>query len=96
MNKIHAASLYSVSEWKETNDFMKGIDCTNLQVFYCGIKYDSTYQNFTAFYNKINESYRILIEQKIIKPVSIIIMKIKYTNLGKDGNSGVRGGRGRG
>ena len=45
-----------------------------------GIKKYARYHNFTAFYKKINEHYRMLIEQKIIKPVRIFRKKRDYRN----------------
>ena len=67
---------------------MKVIKCTQLQDEYRGIKDDASYHNFTAFYNKMNENYRMLIAQKIIKPVSIFKRKINHMDRGNDGNNG--------
>ena len=75
---------------------MKGIKCTQLKYDYHGIKDDARYQNLTAFYNKMNENYRMLIEQKIINPVRIFKRKISHMYRGKDGNNGGWGVCGRG
>ena len=57
---------------------MKGIKCTQLQDDYLGIKDDAIYQNFIALYNKMNENHRMIVEQKIIKPVRIFKRKINH------------------
>ena len=54
------------------------------------------YQNFTAFYNKINENYRTLIQQGLLKPVSIYKRKISQVGTSEGGRGRGRGGRGRG
>ena len=74
---------------------MKVIKCTQLQDEYRGIKDDASYHNFTAFYNKMNENYRMLIAQKIIKPVSIFKSKINHMDSVNDGNNFGPGGCGR-
>ena len=75
---------------------MKGIKCKELQDEYHGINDDAMYQNFTAFPPKKNESYRMLIDKKIIKPVSVFKSRIKHMHCVKNINNGVQGGRGRG
>ena len=95
-HEIHAAALDPVPEWIKTNYFIKVIKCTQLQYDYRGIKDDSRYHNFTAFYNKTNENYRMLIEQKIVKPVRIFKRKINHMDHGNNGNNGGRGGLSRG
>ena len=94
-HEIFTAASAPVPEWKKINDFMAGIRCTKLQDDYRNIKDDPRYQNFTSFYNKMHENYRTLIDQKIIKPVSIY--KRKISSLEHDDNRSGRGrGRGRG
>lgn len=103
-HEIHAAALDPVPEWRKINGFMKGVKCTQLQDDYRNIKDDTRFQNFTAFYNKMNENYRMLVEQKIIKPVSIFKRKISQlgtetdttSGRGRGGRGGRNGGRGRG
>ena len=75
---------------------MKGIKCIQLQDDYSGIKDDDRYHNFTAFDNKSNENYRMLIDQKVIEPVSIFKRKINHTDHGNNGNNGGRGVHDRG
>jgi hypothetical protein len=98
-HEIFTAADAPVPEWKKINDFMAGIRCSKLQDDYRGIKDDPRYQNFTSFYNKMNENYRTLIDQKIIKPVSIYKRKIgsmtNEDNKGRGRGRHGRGGRGR-
>ena len=75
---------------------MKVIKCTQLHDDYCGVKDDSKYRNSTAFYNKTNENYSILAEQKIINPVIIFKSKISHMDCVNDDNNGGREDRGRG
>ena len=74
---------------------MKGIKCIQLKDVYFGIKYDAKYQIFIPLYNKMNENYRVLVEHKIIKPVSILKMKIKHKDHRNYGNNFGQGSRGR-
>ena len=95
-HEIYAKALDPVPELRKRNAFMKEIKYTQLQDDYRVIKDDAKYQNSTAFYNKMNENYRIIIEQKIIKPVSIFKRKINHMNCVNGGGSGDQGGHGRG
>ena len=55
------------------------------------------YATSTAFYNKINENYRTLIDQNIIRPASILKRKISQLDTNGTGRLGYRNsGRGRG
>ena len=91
-HEIYAKALDPVPELRKRNAFMKGIKYTQLQDDYRVIKDDAKYQNSTAFYNKMNENYRIIIELKIINPVSIFKNKTNHMDRGNDGNIGDRGG----
>ena len=71
---------------------MKVIKCTQLQDEYHGIKNYDRYHNFNEIYNKNNEKNRMLVEQKIINPVSIFQSKIKLMVHGNDSDNGGRGG----
>ena len=51
-HEIHAEALYLLPEWMNINASMKRVKCTQLKDDFCGIKYDDTYQNFTALYKK--------------------------------------------
>ena len=73
---------------------MKNIKCSYLQNDYRSIK--DQYQNFTAFYNKMNKNYRTLIQQGLIKPVSIFKRKISQVDTSDNSGRGRSGGRGRG
>ena len=83
-----------VPEWQEIDLFMKNIKCSYLQNDYRSIK--DQYQNFTAFYNKMNKNYRTLIQQGLIKPVSIFKRKISQVDTSDNSGRGRSGGRGRG
>ena len=89
---LHREAGAEVSEWRKIEKFMAGIRCTKLQNDYRNLKDDLRYSTFTTLYNKLNENYRTLINQKILKPVSIY--KRKISQLGSDSNSPSRGGRG--
>ena len=52
------------------------------------IKDDDRYQKFTAFYNRSNENYRTLIDQKNRNPVIIFKRKISHMYRGNDGDNG--------
>ena len=67
---------------------MKGVQCTSLQNDFQGLKDDPRYKTFTVTYNKINENYRTLIDQGILKPVSVF--KHRIAQLGSDPNSNPR------
>jgi len=99
-HEIHAAALDQVPEWRKINGFMKGIKCTQLQDDFRNIKDDPRYQSFTSFYNKMNENYRMLVEQKIIKPISVFKRKINQFGTEVEDTRGRGrgrlGGRGRG
>ena len=85
------------AEWKKIKDFMKGVKCSHLQNDYCQIKDLPQYATFPAFYNKINENYRTLIDKKIIRPASILKRKISQLDTKATGRLGNRNtGRGRG
>ena len=75
-HKLHLDAGATVPEWKKIDQFMKGIRCSHLQNDYRQIKDDPRYNTFTSLYNKINENYRCLVDQKILKPVSIYKRKI--------------------
>ena len=75
---------------------MKNIKCSVLQNDYRAIKDTPQYQNFTAFYNKMNENYCTLIQQGLLKPVSIFKRKISQVDTSDGGRGRGRGGRGRG
>ena len=96
MHEIHATELDPVPEWSKINTFIKGIKCTQLQYDCSDIEDDAIYQHFTVLYNKMNENYRMLIDQKIIKPVSISRSKINHMNCRNYCNNGGQGGHGRG
>ena len=93
-HEIFAAADAPVPEWKKIEDFMKEIRCSHLQNDYRVIKDVPEFSTFTAFYNKMNENYRMLIDQKIIRPVSIL--KRKISQMDSDRFAGRSGGRGRG
>ena len=86
-----------MAEWGEIEDFMKGVKCSHLQNDHRQIKDLPQYATFTAFYNKINENYRTLIDQNIIRPASILKRKISQLDTNGAGRLGYRNsGRGRG
>ena len=90
-HELHAEAEAPVPEWRKIDLFMKGVRCTALQNDFRGLKDDPLYKTFTAMYNKINENYRTLIDQGILKPVSVF--KRRIAQLGSDPNSNPRGGR---
>ena len=79
-HEIFAAADAVVPEWKKIEDFMKGIRCSHLQNDFRMIRDNGAYATFTSFYNKINENYRMLVDQKIIKPASILKRKISQVD----------------
>ena len=94
-HELHAAANAPVPEWRKIDQFMKNIKCSHLQNDYRNLKDGAMYQNFTAMYNKLNENYRTMIQQGIIKPISIF--KRKINSMDSNGtNNDHRGGRGRG
>jgi hypothetical protein len=98
---IFAEAGAPLAEWKKIEDFMKGIKCTHLQNDYRQVKDLPQYATFTSFYNKINENYRTLIDQKIIRPASVMKRKISQVDTThveqfSFRGGGRRGGRGRG
>ena len=98
---MHAHSIFAeagapLAEWKKIEDFMKGIKCTHLQNDYRQIKDLPQYSTFTTFYNKINEIYRTLIDQKIIRPASVMKRKISQVETTHEDNQVYRGGGRRG
>ena len=95
-HELHAAAMAPVPEWRKIDQFMKNIKCTLLQNDYRAMKDMPQYQNFTAFYNKINENYRTLIQQGLLKPVSIYKRKISQVGTSEGGRGRGRSGRGRG
>ena len=95
-HSIFAEAGAPLAEWKKIEDFMKGIKCTHLQNDYRQIKDLPQYSTFTAFYNKINENYRTLIDQKIIRPASVMKRKISQVETTYGDNQGFRGGGRRG
>ena len=90
-HELHAEAKAPIPELRKIDLFMKGIRCTSLQNDFRGLKDDPKYSTFTAMYNKINENYRTLIDQGILKPVSIF--KRRIAQLGSDPNHNPRGGR---
>ena len=90
-HELHAEANAHVPDWKKIDQFMKGIRCTSLQNDFRNIKDDPQYSTFTTMYNKINENYRTLISQGIIKPVSI--NKSRISQIDTDHNTPYRGGR---
>ena len=95
-HELHSAAMAPVPEWRKIDQFMKNIKCSLLQNDYRAIKDIPQYQNFTAFYNKMNENYRTLIQQGLLKPVSIYKRKISQVDTSDSGRGRGRGGRGRG
>lgn len=96
-HELMASAGAPVPEWKKISDFMSGIRCSQLLNDYRQIKDLPTYTNsFAAFYNKINENYRMLIEQKIIKPISLNRRRISQVTSNRGGGHGGRGRGGRG
>ena len=75
-HELHAAANEPVPEWRKIDQFMKNIKCSHLQNDYRNLKDGAMYQNFTVMYNKLNENYRTMIQQGIIKPISIFKRKI--------------------
>ena len=95
-HELHAAAMAPVPEWRKIDQFMKNIKCSLLQNDYRALKDLPQYQTFTAFYNKMNENYRTLIQQGLLKPVSIFKRKISQVETSDYGGRGRgRGGRGR-
>ena len=95
-HEMFAAANAPVAEWKKIEDFMKGIKCSTLHNDYRMLKDRPEYvESFTAFYNKLNENYRMLCQQGIIRPANP--NKRRISDLGTDYTSQGRGrGRGRG
>ena len=92
-HEMMAAALTPTAEWKKIADFMKNIQCSHLQNDYCTIKDIPAYSaSFTAFYNKLNENYRMLIQQEIIKPTSVG----RKRSINQLSSTSQNGGRGRG
>ena len=60
--ELHAAAQAPVPEWRNIDQFMKNIKCSNLQNNYRNLKDIPLYQSFTAMYNKLNENYRTMIQ----------------------------------
>ena len=92
-HELHAEANAPVPEWRKIDLFVKGIQCTALQNDFRGLKDDPKYSTFTALYNKLNENYRTLISQGILKPVSVF--KRKISQVDTDTNTGRGFGRGR-
>ena len=95
-HEMFAAANAPVAEWKKIEDFMKGIRCSALHNDYRMIKDRPEYvESFTAFYNKLNENFRMLCQQGIVKPANP--NKRRISELGTDYSSRGHGrGRGRG
>ena len=77
---------------------MKGIRCIELQNDFRTIRDDPRYDTFTKLYNKLNENYRTMIAQGILKPVSIFKRKISQVDSDQGGRGPggqYGGGRGR-
>ena len=94
-HELHATAQAPVPEWRKIDQFMKNIKCSNLQNDYRNLKDSSLYQSFTAMYNKLNENYRTMIQQGILKPVSVFKREIKAVD-SNGGNEPHQGGSGRG
>lgn len=95
---LMSAANAPTAEWKKISDFMKNVQCPSLQNDYRNIKDTPPYNvNFTAFYNKLNENYRMLIQQGIIKPATVNRRRnISQVDSNRGGRGrGGRGGRGR-
>ena len=92
-HKLHATAQAPIPEWRKIGQFMKNIKCSNLQNDYRNLKDSSLYQSFTAICNKLNENYRTMIQQGILKPVSGFRRKINAVD-SNGGNEPHRGGRG--
>ena len=75
-HQLHAAAQAPIPEWRKIDQFMKNIKCSNLQNYYRNLKDSPLYQSFTCMYNTLNENYRTMIQQGILKPVSVFKRKI--------------------
>ena len=95
-HEMFAAANAPTAEWKKIEDFMKGIKCSALHNDYRMLKDRPEYvESFAAFYNKLNENYRMLCQQGIITPANP--HKRRISELESDYSSRGRGnGRGRG
>lgn len=92
-HEMMSAAQAPTPEWRKISDFMKNVQCAPLQHDYRNIKDTPPYnQNFAAFYNKMNENYRMLIQQGIVKPASLN----RRRNISQVDANHNRGGRGRG
>lgn len=90
-HEMMSAAQAPTPEWRKISDFMKNVQCASLQNDYRNIKDTPPYnQNFAAFYNKMNENYRMLIQQGIICPASLN----RRRNISQIDVNHNRGGRG--
>lgn len=97
-HEMMSAAGAPTAEWKKISDFMNNIQCTPLQHDYRNIKDTPPYNSdFTAFYNKLNENYRMMVQQGIVKPATLNrrrnVSQVDTTRGGR--GRGGRGGRGR-
>ena len=103
-HELHKEANAPIAEWRKIEDFMKGVRCRELQNDFRGFKDDPHYNTFTTMYNKLNENYRHLVDQGILKPVSLFKRKISQIDIDVNTTDGGRrfggrfkqGGRGRG
>ena len=73
---LHKEAGDPVPHWRKIKQFMAGIRCVELQNNFRHLKDDPVYGTFTSLYHKINENYRLLIKQGIIKPGSVFKRRI--------------------
>lgn len=83
-----------VSDWTKIEKFMSGIRCEKLKSIFINGNFDG--YSFTQFYNYINEKYRRLVAEKMIRPASIYKRKISQMDSDNHSYSGRGRGRGRG
>ena len=88
-----------VSETQKIQRFTRGIRCNTLQYIIVSNISQTNAMSFTTFYNTLHEQYRMLVDQKQLKPASIYkkrnISEIS-TDRGGRGRSNYYGGQGRG
>ena len=100
--KLYLDTDAHVPEWRKIKLFMKGVRCTELQNDYHTLCNNPRYSTFTSMHNKLNENYRTLIDQEILKPVGVYKRKVSQMNLDSNKRDrglhklGGRGNRGRG
>ena len=93
-HELYHSAEAALPEWRKIDLFMKGVRCNDLQNDYRTLKDDPRYDTFTTFYNKLNENYRTMCSQGILKPVSVY--KRKLSQMSSDRGRGSRSTRGRG